>query len=422
MVCGAEIFMDLELPLHFDANSSAGVEPAVLAETLAILPAYQNGSAIHGGGQKARILIEAARAKVCRAAGAGPGDLCIFTSGATESNTLAIYSILQGAWSAKDTTVPINVVISGVEHPSIYEALGLWRERGIEVRVVNPDAYGVLHPSQVTAAVDRGTALVSIMTVNNETGQIFPISTISAMVRECNPLVVVHTDAVQAFGRIEWSLPMSGADMVTISGHKAGALPGVGALLVRSPLQPRAILCGGPQEGGHRAGTENLIGIVSFGIVARRMCAELTGRVAHLRVLRDAFKETLAAFEVTVAPELRWQEVVPSSPKVAHTLSMRIPRVLADDFVIAADIAGVWLAAGAACSSGKPGPSPVLLALGMTEEHARETVRISFGASLTESDVRRGAKILVTVANRLQAQAGATTKELYSLADVRNVA
>jgi cysteine desulfurase len=235
------------------------------------------------------------------------------------------------------------------------------------------------------------------MYANNETGQIFALEEIAAQARALNPEILIHSDAVQAIGKTAFNFSSLGLDMITVSGHKLGALSGVGALVLKNGFEFEPQILGGPQEQYLRAGTENVLGIVSLGEAAKHIRKNLKQRIACLGELK---KEALEIIGRDLPQAVVHCRGISSLP---NTLSLRIPGILADDLVVAMDLEGVLISSGAACASGKPEPSHVLVAYGLSPAEARETIRLSFTAELSLEDLRLGLKTLVHCVKRMQA-------------------
>lgn len=381
--------------IYLDANASYGLLPQVAEELRSLLPELAqlgNPSAVHADGQRARALIEDARREVRALVDADPHDRIVFTSGATEANNAVLRAPFEGGRKGR-------VVSSAIEHPCVLEPLSALESQGVAVHLVAPDSSGSVSAQRVDEACAEPTTLVALMLANNETGALIPVATVAAALKERSPATRIHCDAAQAIGKVPCSFRALGVDSLSISGHKFGALSGVGALVVRAGSAPCALLRGGPQETRWRAGTENLIGIVSMGIAARVVRSSLEQRRAEMARSRG---QLLAQLREGL-PELRCN--TPLEESLPNTLSVTIPGVDADDLVVALDLQGVALSSGAACASGKPDPSHVLLAMGMTEQEARATIRISVRA---EQDAQKlyeaGAVIIETVRRMREAQ------------------
>jgi cysteine desulfurase len=234
------------------------------------------------------------------------------------------------------------------------------------------------------------------MAANNETGVINDLSQIASVVRAKSPQALIHSDVAQLVGKIPFSFQDSNLDAVTISGHKFGALSGTGALVVKKEIELEPLLYGGAQEGKLRGGTENVLGIIALGAVAAQIETELGSRLEAMRAARDTFEEcvlsSVAEAQINGFSEMR----------LPNTASIFIPGVRADDVVVALDLEGVLISSGAACSSGKPEPSHVLLAMGQDETRVRSTIRVSFRADQTTEVARLAASRLASVVARMR--------------------
>jgi len=314
-----------------------------------------NPSSVHGHGRRARRLIEAARGRLGERLDVAP-DRVVFTSGGTEANHLALLGL------------PGPRLVSAIEHPSILEAVP------DAVRVpVQPD--GRLDLAALAELLARlRPALVSLMLANNETGVIQPVAEAARLAHAHGALL--HCDAVQAFGKLPLAPTSLGADLVTLSAHKLGGPPGVGALVVREGLEPTPLQRGGGQEQRRRAGTENLPGIVGFAAAL-----EPTTDWDAIRVLRDRLEAGARAIRPDAVV------VGATAERLPNTTCLLIPGLAAETQLMALDLAGVAVSSGAACSSGKVGPSHVLAAMGLPPEAARCAVRVSLGWSTTAADV-----------------------------------
>ncbi len=345
-----------------------------------------NPSSIHWRGQRARALVESARDSVRSLLRLEPKDQVIFTSGATEANNMAINSALGGKPAAGQ-----GFLATSIEHPCVLEYLNHLRGQGASVSLVGPDERGYFSSDDFLRAAPHSPSMAAIMLANNETGLVLPASEIFASLRAMYPHVALHGDAAQALGKMDIDFSSLGADTISISGHKIGALSGVGALIVRHGSKVEPLLRGGPQENRLRAGTENVIGIASFGIacdVARRTLDSRIRRMRYNRdFLRGRIERSVPSARFTLSQEI---------PCLPNTLSVRIPGVRADDFVVALDLIGIAASSGAACSSGKQLPSSVLLAMGIPDHEARETVRFSFEGDKLP-DIERLASAIVDV-------------------------
>lgn len=371
-----------------DANATFGVLPAVLEGVCEELSGLGNPSSIHRAGQRARAVIEEARDAVRAVVGAGPRDLVIWTSGATEANNLAIRGFARVALRRSILTSPF-------EHPAVLETVrAVVGGGGATLRMI-PTQGHELSLDAISELAD-GVGVVSLMLANNETGVISPMPSIVATIRRASPGALIHVDAVQAVGRIPVSFSEWGVDAVSLSGHKLGAFSGVGALVMRAGLMIEPEITGGSQEEGLRAGTQPVPAIVSLlrALSALKEGGGVAGRAARMAANRAAFLRGLG--ESGAAPT-----VSPETPTLPNTISLRVPGVAADDLVVAADIHGVLISSGAACSSGTQRPSPVLLAAGLSEHAARETIRVSVTDDADSDQFYRAGKIIAACIARL---------------------
>lgn len=372
---------------YFDHNATTFLAPEV-ADTLAeaLREVYGNPSSIHRQGQIARQELERARRTIAEFMGASPQEF-VFTSGGTESNNLAISGLLRGLPPG-----PKHVITTTVEHPAVLEPLRQWQR--VDVTYVDVDAAGVVNPDDVARALRDETVLVSVMHANNETGSIQSIRSVANVVearRAQGQTIFLHSDGVQALGKIPVDVQRFGIDLYSISGHKIFAPKGIGGLFVRKgvPLQP--IHFGGRHERSRRAGTENVPAAMAFAR-AVSLCSASSEAVA---TLRDAFEAVLwernVDFEINGARDGR----------LPNTSSLLFRGVSAEALVIALDMKGISVSTGAACSSGSIEPSHVLLAMGRSRDEARSSVRFSFGRYNTLEDVNTLAEAVSSATARL---------------------
>ncbi len=348
---------------YLDYNATAPIRPEALDAMTAALAQPGNASSVHGPGRRARRLVEEARAKVAALAGADPAWLT-FTSGGTEANNLAL-----GGLPCQ------RILVSAGEHDSVLQAAP-----GAERLPLTAD--GLIELDALSAALE-GTpenTLVSVMLANNETGVIQPIEAVAALAREASAWV--HCDAVQAAGKIPLDMAALGVDLMTLSAHKLGGPPGVGALLARPELPLRAQQLGGGQERRRRAGTENLPGIAGFGAAAETALEELS-TLEKLVEVRDNFEREIKS----IAPKIKvFGEHVSRLP---NTSCVAVAGLAAETQLMALDLAGVAVSSGAACSSGKVQPSHVLTAMGASAQEAASAIRVSLGWNSRAADIDR---------------------------------
>jgi cysteine desulfurase len=374
--------------LYLDHNATSPLRPEARAALTAVLAETGNASSIHAEGRAARARIEAARKAVAALVGADPAAVT-FTSGATEAVALALSPELE--LSGRPVRCEV-LLVSGIEHPAVRAGGRFPAER---IEIIPVDREGVVDLVALDAMLTRHRnggrrALVSVMAANNETGVIEPLREIGARVHAAEG--VFHTDAVQIVGRYPFGLEMSGADLISLSSHKLGGPQGAGALVARdADTRVPPLLRGGGQERGARAGTENVAAITGFGAVAASAGVVLAEEVGRLAGLRDRLEGGLQ----DIAPE----SVILSQGalRIPNTTCFAVPGMAAETAVIAFDLEGVALSAGAACSSGKVGPSAALAAMKVEPELARGAMRASLGWNSTEADVVRFLKIFARV-------------------------
>lgn len=366
--------------IYLDHNATAPVRPQALAALTEALAATGNGSAVHGEGRATRARIEEARVAVAGLVGADPRGV-IFTSGGTEADTLA----LTPDYSRGEEKLPCDVLLtSAVEHSAVLRGHRFPVEA---VEILPVDARGRLRLEALDEALERHSAaghraLVSLMLANNETGVIQPVSEAARRAHAHGALV--HTDAVQAAGRIPAVIADLGVDAMSVSAHKIGGAPGAGALILADPdLRPAPVFAGGGQERGRRAGSENPPAIAAFGAAARIAGIDLADEMIRIAGLRERLEDALRC----EFPELVL--LVGDVDRLPTTSCFAVPGVPSETAVIALDLAGLSASAGAACSSGKVGPSHVLAAMGVPERIARSAFRLSFGWSSRDEDVDR---------------------------------
>jgi cysteine desulfurase len=347
---------------YLDWNATAPLRPEAAADISETLARWGNPSSVHRRGRAARRIIERARQAVAALLGGVDPSGVVFVSGGTEANNLALLG-----------TNRERVLVSAVEHDSVRQVLST-----AETIPVDRDGLVVLDALGRLLAADPRPALVSVMLANNETGVIQPVGEIAAIARRHGALF--HCDAVQAAGKLVLDAGAIGADLVTLSAHKLGGPPGIGALVATGNLDLAPLLRGGGQERGRRAGTENLPGVAGFAAAARAAADEIVvyGRV---RALRDELEAEI----VSTAPET--VIFATGAPRLPNTSAIAMPGVAAETQVIALDLDGVMVSAGAACSSGKVGPSHVLAAMGVEPSLAASTIRVSLGWSSSEADI-----------------------------------
>ena len=333
-------------------------------------------------------MLREARQNIARMIGCDPLEI-VFTSGGSEANNLAFHSVLTGG--------PMNgrdrVMVSAVEHPSVRKTAEDWSRLGFSVDVIPVSRDGVLDLEFVRAHLSERTALVSVMLANNETGHIFPVSAVAELAHAVGARV--HCDAVQALGKIPVNVRELGADFVTFSGHKFYALKGVGLLYARKGTSVRSLIHGGGQERGRRAGTENALAIASLGFMCG-MKDQVEVQGLRLRGLRDHL-------ESRIVNEIGGALLTGAEGnRLPGTSNLTLAGVDGETLLMNLDVRGFAVSTGAACSSGNPEPSPVLLAIGLSRAEAQSSLRLSLGWGTTEDEVNEFVDVLKSVVERLR--------------------
>jgi cysteine desulfurase len=379
-------------PIYLDHAATTPLDPEVRAAVLPWLgELFGNPSSAHGHGRRARAAVDEARDRVAVAAGCASREV-ILTSGGTEADNLALRGVLE-RWGAERGR---HLVVSAVEHEAVLAtARGLAEAGRSDLTVVDCDRQGRIDPAAVAAAVRPDTVLVSVMLANNEVGTVQDVPAITAAVRARNSRTLVHTDAVQALGRLPLGLDALGVDLLSLSAHKAYGPQGVGALVARAGVFPAAQITGGGQERERRSGTENVAGVVGFGAAA-----ELAGRrqetdAAELSRLAgwltDLLVETIPELEPTGDPAVR----------LPGLCSFVVRECRSELLLAVLDELGVCASAGSACSSGAPVPSHVLDAMGFGDL-AGSALRLSLGRSTTGADVQAAAERVRIAVSRVR--------------------
>ncbi|HEY5209672.1 MAG TPA: cysteine desulfurase family protein [Stellaceae bacterium] len=352
---------EMTTPAYLDWNATAPLRPEAAAAMVEALAHTGNPSSVHGAGREAKRLMERARAQVAAAVGAAPANI-IFTSGGTEANHLALHGFPER-----------RLIVGATEHASILAAAPQ-----AAILPVTGGGIADLDALRRLLDADRRPALVSLMLANNETGVIQPVAEAARIAHASGALL--HCDVVQAFGKISFNFSELNADLATLSAHKIGGPMGVGALVARADLALRPRQAGGGQERGRRAGTENLSGIAGFG--AATAMAD-TAEFPRIAALRDEAERRL----LEIAPDAHIFGM--NVPRLPNTLCIAMPGVAAATQIMALDLDGVMVSAGAACSSGKVARSHVLDAMGVPPALTDCAIRISLGWSTSAAEIAR---------------------------------
>ncbi|GMQ87631.1 MAG: cysteine desulfurase NifS [Gammaproteobacteria bacterium] len=359
------------MKLYLDYNASTPLDERVLAamtDCMAGMPG--NPSSTHQFGRALRARLDSAREQVAALAGVQSAQV-IFTGGGSEANNLALHAVTAGQAAGR-------LAVSSIEHPSVLEPARALTGRGWQLDLIEVDEQCRVTPQALAEKLHRDTRLVSVMTANNETGVIQDIVGLAAQARSAG--AIFHTDAIQAAGKIALDFKSSGVQLLTLSAHKIYGPMGVGALVVDKSLEVAPLIYGGGQEKGLRAGTENVAGIVGFGVAAELAKTQLEQRAAHTRSMRDRLERGLARYaEVTVFAR--------EAERLPNTVQLAVAGIDGETLLMQLDRTGIAVSSGSACASGENEASHVLLAMGVDADTARGAIRISLGKDTTESDI-----------------------------------
>ena len=374
--------------IYLDNNASTQPLPEVRdAVSLAFLDFFGNPSSVHAAGDRSREALRTSRRQVANLIAANPGSI-VFTSGATESNNLVLFS-------ASRWRPTVRIVTTAVEHSSVLRPCEVLREQGAEIIVLSVDSRGMVDLDHLAEALTPETSLVSIQWANSETGVVQPIAAISELCHSRG--IPFHTDAAQAVGKLPISLADLSVDFLSVSGHKIHGPMGVGALFAREFRWLDPLLWGGNQEDGVRAGSENLPGIIGLGTAAAIRQARWQEVQRCLKQLRDRFESLVLAStpDVVVNGDV--------GERLVNTANLQFLGVDGQALVARLDQAGICCSQSTACTSGRPEPSAVLRAMGLSEESAYASVRFAVGEMTTVEDVEIAARVIADVCDSLRA-------------------
>ncbi len=364
-------------PIYLDHAATTPVREEVFEAMKPFYgPRFGNPSSTHRWGREARAALDEARERVGRCLGARPDEIC-FTSGGTEADNLAIL----GAWRALRAKGRTAIVTTPIEHKAILGAVHQAAHEGAEERFLAMTPDGVIDPASFDELVDDQVAVCSMMWVNNEIGSIQPLPQLAAKAKERGAMV--HTDAVQAFGKVQIDAQRQQFDFLTISGHKFGAPKGIGALFIRRGVHLEPLMHGGTQDRGRRPGTENVAAAVGLARAAELTLAECDAHCARIRQLRDKLEAGILAKVPDAVIHGRGAERAP------HILNVSVPGTDSESLLMALDLRGIAASGGSACQSGSISPSHVLTAIGVRPDLASAAIRMSLGVLTTDHCIDR---------------------------------
>ena len=375
--------------IYLDHSATTQVRPEVAEAMMECLTGkFGNPSSVHFFGREAKKALDKARSQVAGLINAQPEEI-IFTSGGTESDNLAII----GA-AFKNAQKGKHIITSAVEHHAVLHACEHLEKLGFEVTYLPVDEYGIIRMEDLRQAIREDTTLITVMHANNEVGSIQPVEEIGRLAREKG--ILFHTDAVQSLGKIPVDVQEIKADLLTGSGHKIYGPKGIGFLYVRKGVRLEPLAFGGSQERKVRPGTENIPGIVGFGVAAELMGKERETEMPRMTVLRDklikGIQETIPNVKLNGHPTLR----------VPTNVNLSFEFVEGESLLLSLDMKGVAASSGSACTSGSLDPSHVLMAMGICAEVAQGSVRMTLGRENTEADVDYVIEVLPEIVQRLR--------------------
>jgi cysteine desulfurase len=376
--------------VYFDYNATTPLAPDV-ADTVARVSreVFGNASSIHHFGQQAKATMDEARSAVASLLNGDPSEI-VFTSGGTESDNLAI----RGAADAVEPTGRRHLIVSGIEHEAVLNTVRALARRGWRTTLLEVDQTGIVSPDRLREAIDRDTALVSVMHANNEIGTIQPVAALAAIAHEQGALM--HTDAVQSAGKIPVDVRALGVDLLSLSAHKFNGPKGAGALWIKRGTRMQPTVTGGKHERNRRAGTENVAAIAGLGVAAALAAGKMPAEAARVSALRDR----LEAGILREVPATQVNGV--RDPRVPNTTNIGFERVEAESLLIALDLEGIAVSTGSACSSGTLEPSHVLKAMGLSPHRTQNSLRFSLGMFSTQEEVDRVIEILPRLVEKLR--------------------
>ncbi len=375
-------------PIYLDNNATTRTAPEVVEAMLPFFSdLYGNASSMHSfGGQVGRYLGQA-REQIAALIGARPAEI-VFTSCGTESNNAAIMGTLYSYPEKK------HIVTCRVEHPAVLNVGHHLQARGYRVTELGVDRHGNLNLDELRAALREDTALVSIMTANNETGVLFPVEEIAAITRQRG--IPFHTDAVQAVGKIPMNMADSAIDLLSLSGHKLHAPKGIGALYIRKGTKFSPFLIGGHQEAGRRGGTENVPYIVGLGQAAEFVAAHMDEENSRVRALRDRLeKELLQRIPNTLVNG-------DSIHRLPNTCNLSFEYIEGESILMLLNEEGICASSGSACTSGSLQPSHVLRAMGVPFTAAHGSIRFSLSIYNNDADIDRVIQVMPGIIERIR--------------------
>ncbi len=382
------------MKVYFDNNATTPLHPEVKKEMIAAMEMFGNPSSIHAYGREARANVENARRKVAEFIGASEKEIIFVGSGSEANNTVLSLFVCGSSQCIPGSKSRSSIITTKIEHPCVLETSECLGHRGVRVRYLDVDQYGKVDLDQLAGMLGSDVGLVSIMMANNEIGTLQDIETIAKMVHESGALM--HTDAVQAVGKVPVDVRKLGVDFLTMSAHKIYGPKGVGALFVRKGVPYCPLIRGGHQELGRRAGTENTLGILGLGKAVEMRALEMPYEEERLldlkHILRNGIEESIDDIHFNGHP----------TDALASTLNVSFSGVEGEAILLYLDIEGIAVSTGSACASGSLDPSHVLLATGVNAELAHGSIRFSMGRESSREEVDYLLDVLPRIIQRIR--------------------
>ena len=343
---------------------------------------YGNPSSLHKKGMEAEQYVKAAAEKIAKTLKAKPSEI-VFTSGGTESNNMAIIGAARANRRAGK-----HIITSTIEHASVYNVFGYLEEAGYRVSYIPVDENGHLKLSELEAAIDEETTLVSVMYVNNEIGSVNPIEEIGALIKRKNPKTIFHVDAIQAYGKYRINPKKEHIDLLSVSSHKIHGPKGVGFLYIKEGTKIVPVVYGGGQQKGMRSGTHNVPGIAGLGVAAEQIYTDHEAKIARMYEIKKEFVKLVQELPETTVNGLTDEQSAP------HVVSVSFAGVRSEVLLHALEDKGIYVSSGSACSSNHPAVSGTLRGIGVERELLDSTLRFSFSIFTTEEEIRYCAQVL----------------------------
>jgi len=382
------------MKVYFDHNATTPLHPEVKKEMIAAMEMFGNPSSMHSYGREARANVEDARRKVAHFIGAHENEIVFVGSGSEANNTVLSLFVCASSQCIPGSRMRSTIITTKIEHPCVLETSECLAHRGVKVKYLDVDRYGRIDLDQLSGMLGDDIGLVSVMMANNEIGTLQDIETITAMVHESGAFM--HTDAVQAVGKVPVDVRKLGVDFLTLSAHKLYGPKGVGALYVKKGIPYCPLIRGGHQELGRRAGTENTLGILGLGRAVEMRAIEMPEEQERLlflkELLRKGIEESIDDVHVNGHP----------TESIAGTLNVSFSGVEGEAILLYLDLEGIAVSTGSACASGSLDPSHVLLATGVDAELAHGSIRFSMGRKSSREEVDYLLEVLPRTIQRIR--------------------